>query len=147
MDETWKCPKCGFLDGIHVKFDETCEYCGSCVTASEAAPALEDQLEALRAKLEKAETNIATTTDLLNSWARESGVPELGQEYLALRNLADRLWGKWSHEATALRAKCERYKEALQYLLDSVDEHGDSTERVVYNVCTTALKEGKDGSI
>ena len=87
MAETWKCPNCGFIAGTHVKFDETCEYCGSGVTPSEAAPALEDQLE-------------------------------------------------------ALRAKCERYKEALQYLLDSVDEHGDSTEREVYDVCTTALKEG-----
>ena len=87
MDETWKCPNCGFIAGTHVKFDETCEHCGSGVTASEAVEGLE------------------------------------------AANLR-------------LTAQVEKYEEVLNHLLDSVEKDGDSTERMVHNVCTTALKEG-----
>ena len=40
----------------------------------------------------------------------------------------------------ALEAENDKYKEALNYLKDSVVWNGDSTERMVYSVCTTALK-------
>ena len=56
MDETWKCPKCGFIPGTHVKFDETCEHCGSGVTPSEAVEGLEAANLRLTAQVEKYQT-------------------------------------------------------------------------------------------
>ena len=50
-------------------------------------------------------------------------------------------WLRRDTEIAALKLRLFGHEEALQYLLDSVDEHGDSTERMVHNVCTTALKE------
>ena len=41
----------------------------------------------------------------------------------------------------ALEALVKKYEEALNYLKDSVEWNGDSTERMVYNVCSTALKK------
>jgi len=40
-----------------------------------------------------------------------------------------------------LEALVKKYEEALNYLLDSVAWNGDATERMVYNVCATALKK------
>ena len=64
MDETWKCPNCGFLDGRNVTFQETCEFCGSDVSLSGTVPGLEveirrltKELAVLREKLEHSELN------------------------------------------------------------------------------------------
>ena len=115
MDETWKCPNCGFLDGRNVTFQETCEFCGSDVSLSGTVPGLEveirrltKELAVLREKLEHSELN----------------------------------WLNALEEVKDVRAKCIQYEEALQYVLNTVEQDGDSTERMVHNVCTTALKEG-----
>jgi len=42
-----------------------------------------------------------------------------------------------------LEAENKELREALHYLQDSVEWNGDATERMVYDVCSTALK-GKE---
>ena len=59
----------------------------------------------LERQLHESETQIATTADLLNSWARESQVVEYDYKArLGLRDLADRLWAKWSGRVSEIKA-------------------------------------------
>lgn len=72
----------------------------------EQAPALLASHEALSAEKWEQGSLLASTTDLLNTWARESNVTE-AQNEKGIRDLADRLWSKLSGELCAQRRQIE----------------------------------------
>jgi septal ring factor EnvC (AmiA/AmiB activator) len=62
----------------------------------------------LRHRIHNAEGELASTTDLLNSWARESGVPEARTES-GIKVAVNALWSKLSSE----RYELQRYLHAI----------------------------------
>src|SRR5579883_2855413 len=84
--------------------------------------ALEEQLEQAQRERGETESLLASTTDLLNSWARESGVTETYSEK-GIKVLANDLWSCYStqrqkrieaeYERDQLRARAERAEELL----------------------------------
>lgn len=76
------------------------------LAASEAA-----RVEEQDAKHE-AQGELASATDLANSWARESGVPEAYNE-AALKGVIDRLWSKLSVEKAKAKADLATFRAAL----------------------------------
>lgn len=76
------------------------------LAASEAA-----RVEEQDAKHE-AQGELASATDLANSWARESGVPEAYNE-AALKGVIDRLWSRLSVEKAKAEADLATFRAAL----------------------------------
>lgn len=76
------------------------------VAMHEALPALLASHEALSAEKWEQGSLLASTTDLLNTWARESNVTE-AQNEKGIRDLADRLWSKLSGELCGQRRQIE----------------------------------------
>lgn len=68
------------------------------------------EIEFRLARGDKAETALARATDIVNSWCRESGLPECRDPYegVALRDAIDRLWSKLSGELASVREDAER---------------------------------------
>lgn len=79
--------------------------------AEEWAPlaAKDHEIAALRSALADAESREASLCDLLNSWARESGVQEASRTEDA-KAVADRLWAKHSGALADKTRECEGLK-------------------------------------
>lgn len=77
------CPDCG-ASGDDCGCD--CDYIGI---------RKQREMEALRKRMDKAEGELASATDLANSWARELGVQEAHNE-TDLKGVIERLWSKLS---------------------------------------------------
>lgn len=73
---------------------------------------LEASLAAATERAEKAESELASATDLANSWARETGVGE-ARDGSGLRDLVDRLWGTFSGRYFKMQERAERAEREL----------------------------------
>lgn len=77
---------------------------------------IESNTQKAEAEVERLSGQVATFTDLANTWARESNVEECRDPYkdFSLRDLIDRLWCKSSDKQEKIRAECERERCAKQ---------------------------------
>lgn len=75
---------------------------GRTILASHAA--LVEQVAGLHSQRDDALSLLASTTDLLNSWAREASVQEAHNEK-EIREVVDRLWSTLSERIGSLKAK------------------------------------------
>lgn len=71
-----------------------------------------------RNRCDKAQGILASTGDLLNSWARESGVQEAKND-LGVHALADRLWSSSSLEWDSLRRERDAARQRISDLEDA----------------------------
>lgn len=102
--------------------------------------------------VERAESDLACATDLINTWARECGVGECTDGPLALRNCIDRVWGRVSTlPGLATAAEQKRLSPWLQhkYNCDYKVEHRKKDNFVRVGRCdcglAAAIREGGDG--
>jgi hypothetical protein len=90
-----KCDDCGERHTPGNR-DECIEVLKACLTEADGiATQLQADLRAANEAKERAEAELASATDLANSWARESSVAE-SRDIYGLRDLIDRLWGNLS---------------------------------------------------
>lgn len=84
--------------------------------------AAEQERFQLREERFDAETQIACAADLLNTWCREIGVPEVERPYreLNLRSGIDRVYAKMSGDVHALRGERHALREELSRLRSCV---------------------------
>lgn len=94
---------------------------------------VERELLEMRNQRDEAESVLASTGDLLNSWARESDVEEAWKPEKT-HQLAKRLWAEWSSRYYAMltdrNEKAERIKQLGEQLNESViDDQGTTWTR------------------
>ena len=117
----------------------TPESFGRYVCANEEMQRLREEVKRLRAERDEAQSLLASTTDLLNSWARDTYVQEAKSE-ASIKDVVTRLWNHQAAQWMQLR-ECKARASSARGLRDELLAALSKQPCTMPNVCMSGNYE------